>query len=173
MKNLNIKEKLINGSRGTIVVYIRDESDQNHILAIEVKFDFQNRTERPIQIARRIVNTHKTMNGLQFTIYQFPIRLTWAVIAHKAQGQTLEKVAIDIGSSAFAHCAFYVAMSRVRKLEDVLFFGAEKWPDGGIKFHVNDFIQQQNHAINDEAAHVQALHISGINEYGTNAQNRV
>ena len=99
---------------------------------------------------------------MDFTIYQFPLRLAWAVTAHKAQGQTLEKVSIDIGSSAFAHGAFYVAMPRVRRLEDVLFFGAERWPEGGIKFHVNDFIQQQTNAINDKAAHIQAYSKDGI-----------
>ena len=56
--NLNIKEKLINGSRGTIVGYVRDENDQNQILAIEVKFDFQRTTEMAIQITRKIVNTY-------------------------------------------------------------------------------------------------------------------
>ena len=48
------------------------------------------------------------------------------VTAHKSQGQTLNKVSIDIGCSAIAHGAFYVALSRVRRFEDVLFFGAKK-----------------------------------------------
>lgn len=160
MKNLNVKEKLINGARGVIVGYEKANENDNLILAINVKFDFQERLDHPIQITRRIVNTYKTMNGLSFNVYQFPLRLAWAVTAHKAQGQTLDKVSIDIGSSAFAHGAFYVALSRVRKLQDLMFFGAQSWPENGIHFHVNDFIQQQTNAINDEAAHHQANYVN-------------
>ena len=174
MRNLDLKSKLINGARGLIVGYIvpdnereninitRDLSEnlRNQILAILVKFDFQSEQDQPIQITRRIVNTFKTIDGLTFDVYQFPLRLAWAVTAHKSQGQTLNKVAIDIGTTAFAHGAFYVALSRVRKLNDILFFGAEKWPDNGIVFHTNDFIQQQAKAISDEADHVIAQNIA-------------
>ena len=100
------------------------------------------------------------VNAIQFINSHF---LSWAVTARKAQGQTLEKVSIDIGSSAFAHGAFYVAMSRVRKLEDILFFGVPKWPENGIVFHTNDYIQQQTRAIIDEAAHVYALNVGDEN----------
>ena len=159
MRNINPKLKLINGARGTIVGYVYDRSNLNQIFAIKVRFDFQNAWEMPVEITRKIVNTYNLMNGECFTVYQFPLRLAWAVAAHKAQGQTLDKVAIDIGCSAFAHGAFYVAVSRVRKLEDVLFFGAPRWPENGISFHVNDYIQQQTRAIIDEAAHVYALNV--------------
>jgi cytochrome c len=47
------------------------------------------------------------------TMYQFPLKLAYGINAHKAQGQTLPKVAIDIEHPAFAHGAFYVTLSRV------------------------------------------------------------
>lgn len=68
--------------------------------------------------------------------------------AHKSQGQSLERVAIDISESAFAHGALYVALSRVRSVSSLLLFGLETFPDDGPLFHRNPFIQEQE----DEAA---------------------
>ena len=76
---------------------------------------------------------------------QFPVKLCWAVTAHKAQGQTLTKIAIDISDSAFAHGALYVALSRVRSLDCVQLFGLEEFPENGPLFHTNPYIRWQDH----------------------------
>ena len=171
MRNIDIKKKLINGARGTIVGYVSNENeDLSQIFAIKIKFDFQEFNEPSIDVTRKIVNIYQMMNGECFTIYQFPLRLAWAVTAHKAQGQTLDKVSIDIGCQAFAHGAFYVALSRVRKLEDVLFFGSRRWPENGITFHINDYIQQQTRAIIDEAEHVFARNAPNADGNGHNEE---
>jgi hypothetical protein len=60
---------------------------------------------------------------------------------HKTQGQTLDRVAINIRYDAFAHGAFYAALSRVRKLIDIMLFGFAVWLQNGIHFHVNEFIR--------------------------------
>jgi hypothetical protein len=51
------------------------------------------------------------------TFTQYPLKLAWAVTIHKSQGQTFEKVIIDLGDGAFAHGQTHVALSRCTTFE--------------------------------------------------------
>lgn len=48
---------------------------------------------------------------------QFPIKLAYAFTIHKAQGQTYDKVILDLNSHIFAPGQLYVALSRARSLQ--------------------------------------------------------
>ena len=50
---------------------------------------------------------------------QYPLRLAWAITIHKSQGQTFDKVIIDMSRGAFAAGQLYVAMSRCKTLDGV------------------------------------------------------
>lgn len=50
---------------------------------------------------------------------QFPLQPAWAITIHKAQGQTLPSVNIDLGRGAFAPGQTYVALSRARSLDTI------------------------------------------------------
>ena len=56
------------------------------------------------------VDVITTGTGKKNVFYQFPIKLSYAVTAHKAQGQTLDKCAICIQEEAFIHGTLYVAV---------------------------------------------------------------
>lgn len=53
------------------------------------------------------------------TFIQYPLKLAWAATIHKCQGQTFEKVAIDLDTGSFAHGQTYVALSRATSLEGI------------------------------------------------------
>ena len=55
---------------------------------------------------------------------QFPLQLAFAMTVHKAQGQTLEFAALDCTTPCFAHGQLYVAMSRVRTSNSIVFYNS-------------------------------------------------
>lgn len=60
-------------------------------------------------------------SGVQCSRPQLPLKLAWAVTIHKSQGLTLDKVVINVGKRAFSTGLTFVACSRVRQLQDLLF----------------------------------------------------
>lgn len=48
---------------------------------------------------------------------QYPLTLAWAITIHKSQGQSHDKVVIDLGNGAFAAGQTYVALSRSRTFD--------------------------------------------------------
>lgn len=51
---------------------------------------------------------------------QFPLTIAYAIIIYKSQGMTLPKVVLNI-TKDFSPGLTYVAMSRVRSLQDIMF----------------------------------------------------
>ena len=140
LQNIDVANGLINGARGVVVSILTDKS------AIEVLFDCQGADATPILITRRRSVEYPLSSGKHIFMFQFPLKLCWAVTAHKSQGQSLSRVAIDISEPAFAHGSLYVAISRVHSLDGLLLFGQESFPENGPLYHVNQFIQVEDQA---------------------------
>ena len=90
--------------------------------AVMVRFDSYSSPTLPdgsapiVPIRRTWSNSGKSCSRLQI-----PLKLAWAITIHKAQGLTLNKVVIDMGSKEFSTGLTFVACSRVRHLIDLIF----------------------------------------------------
>jgi ATP-dependent exoDNAse (exonuclease V) alpha subunit len=55
----------------------------------------------------------------QYNRKQFLVRLCFAITINKAQGQSLQKIDIDLRQLVFTHGQFYVAFSRVTDIANL------------------------------------------------------
>ncbi len=65
------------------------------------------------------VNNGKIEKKVVGMFSQFPLKLGWALTIHKSQGLTLKNIYLDTGMGAFDSGQIYVALSRVRSLDNL------------------------------------------------------
>jgi ATP-dependent exoDNAse (exonuclease V) alpha subunit len=84
------------------------------------------------------------------TFTQYPVKLAWALTIHKAQGQTYESVAIDMGSGAFAPGQTYTAISRCSSIKKLYLAERIQPKDIRVSQDVLIFMQYLDFIKNDE-----------------------
>lgn len=99
-----------NGERGVVVnkdsTYIYVQKSDNKIVKLETV------AQSKALWKEKTVNGHKEMvEENLFTIYQYPIKLAFAITIHKSQGMSIEDLIIAT-HEIFAPSQFYVALSR-------------------------------------------------------------
>jgi hypothetical protein len=119
---------LVNGSMGTILDIIFAETGPPSLpAAVLVKFDLYEGPSITTPEGDEVVpivpikRSWEGKGGSVCSRLQVPICLAWAITVHKSQGLTLPKAKIDLGSKEFAAGLSFVAVSRVRSLNDIYF----------------------------------------------------
>ena len=122
--NLWVDVGLVNGAMGTVqAICYRTGGPPDLPIAVMVRFDsysgptFPDGTV-PITPLRRCWSSS---GGGQCSRLQLPLKLAWDVTIHKSQGLTLDKVVVNVGKREFSTGLTFVACSRVRQLQDLLF----------------------------------------------------
>jgi hypothetical protein len=121
MKVMFVKNDLrMNGSRwvnGTMGYITRiNFSSDDEVFSVLVKVN-----DREYEVFREKYGLDIGKN--YGTIEQFPLIPAWAITIDKSQGLTLDKVAIVMGNNRNRDNQMYVALSRPRKLKDIIILG--------------------------------------------------
>uniref|UniRef100_A0A7E4URS8 ATP-dependent DNA helicase n=1 Tax=Panagrellus redivivus TaxID=6233 RepID=A0A7E4URS8_PANRE len=112
LRNLRIHRGLCNGTRLIVqdmskyhigCIIATGASKGEYVILPRVTFLPNENDKSPVKLKRR----------------QFPVRLAFAMTINKSQGQTFERVGLDLTTGIFSHGQLYVALSRCRSRENV------------------------------------------------------
>ncbi|VVB74890.1 ATP-dependent RecD-like DNA helicase [Candidatus Tiddalikarchaeum anstoanum] len=130
----------VNGSIGKVTDldnnFVMVKLDQGGIVGVE-------RTNWDKIEYKLDAETNKIIVETKGRMKQFPIRLAWALTIHKSQGQTFDKIFIDLSRGAFSHGQTYVALSRSRTLNGIVLKSPIQISDIIIDQAVVEFLERK------------------------------
>uniref|UniRef100_A0A914P577 ATP-dependent DNA helicase n=1 Tax=Panagrolaimus davidi TaxID=227884 RepID=A0A914P577_9BILA len=107
--NTDLKNRLVNGTIGTVTELEYSKKDTSKVISVVVKFD---NIKQAVHI-RRIVVTIKGKRNDDLVFKQFPLTLAFATTIHKSQSISLSTAIISL-ENVFAPGQAYVALSRLQ-----------------------------------------------------------
>ena len=141
IRNIDVPDMLSNGQIGTLIDFIKTKDGKIEILVVELnepKAGKEHRLNNPTLAAKypkavfikrmKIPYTIGKKSGdigSTATVIQFPVRLSYAMTAHKIQGKTIQSpmtVAMDI-KTVWEPAQAYVMLSRVQSIEQIFIVG--------------------------------------------------
>lgn len=115
---------------GAIVMFVKNNFEAGYVNGTLGKVIDYNDNKYPIieiTSGRHIVASPTTWNmeennDVVASVRQIPLRLAWAITVHKSQGMSLDAAEIDL-SKSFVYGMGYVALSRIRRLDNIKLMG--------------------------------------------------
>ena len=112
-------ERWVNGTLGRVTAIGADEVGPVVTVLLRDGRTEQVR-EHTWDITRPDVTGGSLVHRIVGTFTQLPMKLAWAITIHKSQGQTLDRVVVDLTGGTFANGQLYVALSRCTSLEGLV-----------------------------------------------------
>lgn len=120
--------------KGALVMAVKNSPQRTYANgSIGTVVDFEPGTEYPIvefHSGRTVIMVPESWelrdgDKKRASISQIPLRLAWAITVHKSQGMTLDAARIDL-RKAFVPGMGYVALSRVKNIENLYLYGINR-----------------------------------------------
>lgn len=156
--------------KGALVMAVKNATDRRYANgSIGEVIEFEPTTEYPVVKFRSGITVSMSPDTWELrdgdkkraSISQIPLRLAWAITVHKSQGMTLDAARIDL-RKAFVEGMGYVALSRVKNLENLYLHGINRLAlqvsedaqaiDGSLRSRAADDAKKFSHL--EEAAKV-------------------
>ncbi|POS82179.1 hypothetical protein EPUL_006412, partial [Erysiphe pulchra] len=113
VRNYYSRLGLCNGTR-LIVTRLFNHCIKGRVISPDSRYDGQE------HIIARMTITSSVDLPFTLTRKQLPLRPSYSMTINKSQGQTLQRVGVDLSVSVFAHGQFYVALSRVTDVNNLI-----------------------------------------------------
>lgn len=112
-------ERWVNGTVGRITRFAW--TDDGAVVTV----DFTNGEQAQVtahkwEATRPVIDGGSLRHEVIGTYTQLPFKLAWAITIHKSQGQTLDRMVVDLTGGTFASGQLYVALSRCTSIEGLV-----------------------------------------------------
>ncbi|GEN79490.1 AAA family ATPase [Actinotalea fermentans] len=117
--NNDSADRWVNGTLGKVTELWHDDDG----LAVKVEFrDGTSAEVRPHtwEATRPVIHGGTLRREVVGAYTQLPLKLAWAITIHKSQGQTMDRLVVDLRGGAFDYGQVYVALSRCTSMDGLV-----------------------------------------------------
>ena len=140
-------DRWVNGTLAKITETLFDDDGEPYVV-VELPDGSRATVERHLwEVTRPSVAGGQLTHEVVGTFSQLPFRLAWAITIHKSQGQTLDRVVVDLTGGTFADGQLYVALSRCRCLDGMVLTRDVLPKDLRVDQRVRRFLRSQAPAL--------------------------
>jgi ATP-dependent DNA helicase PIF1 len=113
-------DRWVNGTLGKVVGVGRTENGEMSVRVQLRSGDTVTVTPNRWEVTQPVADSGGVSHRVVGSFTQLPFKLAWAITIHKSQGQTLDRLVVDLRGGTFAPGQLYVALSRATSMEGLV-----------------------------------------------------